>query len=297
MPTLIIDGNNLASALRKGGLSDGLDEELLQFLRSWLGGLQHRGRRLPHIHLFLDAGASGAISGRLGGVTVTVAPHGVTADTLILAELSRRRSRPGEVIVVTSDRDLAQRARALGAGIRASPEFVAELQAEAPPTELEKAVSAAERRKLEAAFGVGEAPAKATARRRLRRASEISELVDQRRLLTLATGGPHWARRRAVRALAAVPGFDVGRSLKALLSHAVPGVRAAAVQALASRDDPGTASILEPLLGDPSPLVRAAVASAAQALSEPDARSLLDKLEQDGSRRVRRAARARDVSR
>ncbi len=65
---------------------------------------------------------------RHGGVEVVFAPHGSSADQVIVRRVRRSRD-PAGITVVTSDRELASEARNYGAKVKSAEAFAAEMSA------------------------------------------------------------------------------------------------------------------------------------------------------------------------
>jgi len=115
-------------------LSDGDDEaQLAVHIR------RYRARTGRRITLFFDGGAAykpGSTHKR-GGITTRYAPHGITADTLIINQLRRERN-PKEVLVISSDREIQRAARQVQAQVMSSSEFASlliDLQTMPPTTD------------------------------------------------------------------------------------------------------------------------------------------------------------------
>ncbi len=130
--TLIVDGHNVIGTGRLPGIS--LDEEddearLVALLR------KRRSRIKGKIVVVFDRGLPGGESRALSSKSVTVrfAPVGMSADDVIISMV--RKGNPAGITVVTSDRDLASRARRLGARVMPSLEFVSELKRPLPSPE------------------------------------------------------------------------------------------------------------------------------------------------------------------
>ncbi|MFN2165278.1 MAG: NYN domain-containing protein [Anaerolineae bacterium] len=126
MPVLI-DGHNLIGQLATPSLEDPDDEEaLLRILMSY------RGRTGRAITVVFDPGSTFALAStqKRGGVKVVFAGHNSSADAYILRRVRQSRDRRGW-LVVTSDRDLADAVRELGARIQSASDFAKELAAPA----------------------------------------------------------------------------------------------------------------------------------------------------------------------
>jgi hypothetical protein len=110
-----LDGNNLIGRERRGARPDeedrsGLIAELCDRLR------RTRARAL----LFFDGSASG-VPKALGPLSIRFS-GGLPADEVILREIARSAA-PGEIVLVTADRELGVRARDAGAKTLSPAEF------------------------------------------------------------------------------------------------------------------------------------------------------------------------------
>ena len=118
----IIDGHNLIGKLPDLSLSDPDDEMRLTLrLKSWIAESKSR-----EVTLFFDGGAPGGHQNRLSGrhLKVIFAPSGQkTADSLIIRHLKTVKN-PGNVTLVTSDREIIRAAQALRIRHLLSEEFV-----------------------------------------------------------------------------------------------------------------------------------------------------------------------------
>ncbi len=115
----LIDGHNLIGHMPNLRLDDPNDEEkLLEYLR------RYRARTGHQLTVVFDAGQSyhPATTKKQGGITVQFAPHGKTADQIIMRRL-RKVKNPPEVKVVTSDRAIRQAARQRRVGVVSAREF------------------------------------------------------------------------------------------------------------------------------------------------------------------------------
>lgn len=120
-----IDGHNLIGALPDIDLADPDDEaRLLARLQTfvWRGG--HR------LLVFFDQGEGGQPPLDRGpDLEVRFAPHGLTADDLILAALEGvSRGTLQSIMLVTSDRALQTAARAAGVRVQTARSFARQLQ-------------------------------------------------------------------------------------------------------------------------------------------------------------------------
>jgi len=116
---VLIDGHNLIGKLSDISLADRDDEtKLLRRIQ------RYRARTGRRVTVFFDGGAvyKPGSTRKIGGITIRYAPHGVTADALIIKQLRRERN-PKEVLVVTSDREIQRAAKDVRAKIVSSAEF------------------------------------------------------------------------------------------------------------------------------------------------------------------------------
>ncbi len=103
----LIDGHNLIGKMPTLRLDDPHDEaKLLEYLRSYRAKTGH------HLTVIFDAGQGyqGGRSKSGGGITVTFARSGQTADQLIMQRL-RKVKNPQATMVVTSDREIQRVAK------------------------------------------------------------------------------------------------------------------------------------------------------------------------------------------
>jgi uncharacterized protein len=127
---ILIDGHNLIGRLPGLSLADADDEEaLLRLLRSF------RARTGKAVTVVFDPGVSSTLSQarKIGGVLVISAPHGSSADAIILRRVARAGDRQG-LTVVTSDRELAAEVARMGARVQSSEAFSALLERPATRT-------------------------------------------------------------------------------------------------------------------------------------------------------------------
>jgi predicted RNA-binding protein with PIN domain len=121
---ILIDGHNLIGQLGTISLQDPEDEEkLVELLRSY------QARTGKTITVVFDPGGGFALpwSGYSGSVEVLFAPHGGSADALIIRRVRQSR-QPGEWLVVTSDRELGRAAMQSGARVQTAEAFAADLE-------------------------------------------------------------------------------------------------------------------------------------------------------------------------
>lgn len=120
---ILIDGHNLIGRLRSLSLQEVDDEErLVRMLKSY------RARTGKAITVVFDPGEAFALSERrrLGGIEVVFAPHGSSADAIIVRRVAHSHN-PREWLVVTSDRELATTVARYGARVCSAQEFATEL--------------------------------------------------------------------------------------------------------------------------------------------------------------------------
>jgi uncharacterized protein len=117
----LIDGHNLIGKLPDLSLSDPDDELRLTLrLKSWIAESKSR-----EVTLFFDGGGEGSHLNRLAGrhLKVIFAPAGQPADALIIRHLKTVKN-PGNVTLVTSDREIIRVAQTLRIRHLLSEEFV-----------------------------------------------------------------------------------------------------------------------------------------------------------------------------
>jgi hypothetical protein len=131
MPYLL-DGNNLIGRVRRTARPSEEDRAAL------VAEIAERLRRTrARATLYFD-GPAGERPSSLGSLTIRTA-SGSSADEAILREIERSRV-PGELVVVTGDRELSRRAQAAGARVTDPAEFFKRFGAgEAGPVEGERA--------------------------------------------------------------------------------------------------------------------------------------------------------------
>lgn len=126
MPVLI-DGHNLIGQLSTVSLDDPDDEEVLvRLLRAY------RARSGRAVTVIFDPGSGSALTEhyRSGEITIVFAPPGSTADAMIVHRV-QKSSNPQSILVVTADRTLAGRVKALGARVQDAREFGVALESPA----------------------------------------------------------------------------------------------------------------------------------------------------------------------
>lgn len=117
----LIDGHNLIGKLPDLSLSDPDDELRLTLrLKSWIAESKSR-----EVTLFFDGGVPGGHLNRLSGrhLKVIFAPAGQPADALIIRHLKTVKN-PGNVTLITSDREIIRAAQTLRIRHLLSEEFV-----------------------------------------------------------------------------------------------------------------------------------------------------------------------------
>lgn len=147
MPYLI-DGHNLVAQTPGLTLDDPDDEQkLIELLRAYLIRANKKGT------VIFDRGLPGGASKWSNNVLeVRFAPLPKTADDVILERVRKARN-PGELIVVTGDRELELATRRAGAAVKSSREFAREMLAPPKiPEEKEAGLSPEEIEAWEKAF-------------------------------------------------------------------------------------------------------------------------------------------------
>jgi len=120
---ILIDGHNLIGRLATLSLQDPDDEEkLIRLLKSY------QARTGKAITVVFDSGGQFALPAtrRLGSLKVVFAPYGSSADAVI-ARRVRQSSEPRGWLVVTSDRELAEKVMRQGARVKSADAFAAVL--------------------------------------------------------------------------------------------------------------------------------------------------------------------------
>jgi predicted RNA-binding protein with PIN domain len=121
--TLVVDGNNVM-----GARADGWWRDRPAAARRLLARVQCYAARVDHpVVVVFDVPQADLPEGEHGGVAVRYArrPGRDAADDRIVADLEE--AGPGRVELVTSDRELARRARAQGAVVTGAGAFLARL--------------------------------------------------------------------------------------------------------------------------------------------------------------------------
>jgi hypothetical protein len=121
---LLIDGHNLIPWVSGINLADPDDEEqLVRVLQNYCR-LQRKA-----VEVYFDRAPAGEAGvRRYGQVKAVFVRSGVTADEAIMVRLRVLGKRARNVLVVSSDRQVQQAARAVHAGVISSDEFASELQ-------------------------------------------------------------------------------------------------------------------------------------------------------------------------
>jgi hypothetical protein len=120
---VLIDGHNLIAKIPDISLNEADDEEkLILKIR------QYRAKTGRRVHLIFDSGGEykPASKQTRGGITIQYAPHGKTADELIVSCLQKSK-HPQQILVVTSDRRVQSKAKQVRAKVISSTDFAAEL--------------------------------------------------------------------------------------------------------------------------------------------------------------------------
>lgn len=121
---ILVDGHNLIGRLSTLSLEDPDDEEkLIELVGSY------RSRTGKSITVVFDPGGAFALSRprRYRGIYVVFARHGSSADAVIARRVQKSKD-PRRWLVVTSDRDLAEVVRRLGARVQSADAFAQELE-------------------------------------------------------------------------------------------------------------------------------------------------------------------------
>ncbi len=285
--SLLIDGHNLIGALPNIELGARDDEmQLLIRLRAYRS---LTGRTMI---VFFDSGAMPGAAGDLStpGLQVRFAQRPQTADDLIIAFL-RRCAQPGQYAVVTNDRELAGRARQLGASILPARAFAAKLsaprqRAQQPPLADD---TPNPRDPVFADFFERFLAAERDGARFRGQQAQTFEWWQERLYgddAALAESAVFWLARFGQRVRAEPLLLDA-------LTHTQARVRAAAAVTLGRlKATAAVPALAERLRSDPSALVREAAAQALGRFATPLALSALQTALHDPKRKVRKAAAA-----
>ncbi len=284
--SLLIDGHNLIGVLPSIDLGDRDDEgQLLARLRAYHG---FTGKAMI---VFFDSGDTPGSADHFStpGVQVRFARRPQTADDLIVAFL-RKSAQPGQYAVVTNDRELAGRARQLGASVIRAHDFAAKMASAGQPAAAATADETPSPRDpgfadLYTSFLAAEKDA-------ARFSGQPGHGFEwwQERLygedVTLAENAVHWLRRFGERPRALPLLLDA-------LTHHHARVRAAAALALGQMAAVTAVDDLAACLHrDASSLVREAAAQALGELLTPSALTALQAALTDRKRNVRKTAAA-----
>ncbi|MBN1659411.1 MAG: NYN domain-containing protein [Anaerolineae bacterium] len=131
---ILIDGHNLIGQLSSISLGDPDDEEVLvRLLRAY------RARSGKAVTVIFDPGDRSALATRCrsGGVEVVFAAPGLTADMVIKHRVNKS-ANPQSIVVVTSDRILAEAVAGIGARVQDAREFGALLEGSAGDSSAEE---------------------------------------------------------------------------------------------------------------------------------------------------------------
>ena len=133
MQQLLIDGHNLIAQVPGLSLADPNDEQKLVIMLR-----QYAARKHAQIAVVFDSGNPGGRSKELsgGGVTAIFAGSHTIADR-ILMERIRELKKPGDWVVVSSDREVQQAAHQRKMNLWSSTEFAKRLSNAAPQTPIE----------------------------------------------------------------------------------------------------------------------------------------------------------------
>lgn len=120
---ILIDGHNLIGRMATLSLEDPDDEEKLVLLVK-----SYRARTGKAITVVFDPGTPFSLAGshHEGGVEIVFAPHGSTADAVIVRRIEKSRN-PRDYLVVTSDLEVADRVAQRGARVESSEDFASKL--------------------------------------------------------------------------------------------------------------------------------------------------------------------------
>ncbi len=289
MTEILIDGDNLAGWLAKGGYIRHRrdDEGMIRLIRRWQRDALAKDR--DHwVTLVLDPRPGRDYSSHQDQIWVTTAQDGGTADGLLLDMIEEDlvMGRPlYDALVVTSDRDLSDQLKTLGVRVISVPRFARRLlrglpmPSEKPPPGA-PGFEDVERELLARAM---------RPRRRRRPRVDVAALRDAVRRLASPTANE---RIEAVRRLGAMPDRRSVMALMHALMDPNARVRAEAARGLGRLGYRRLArAALIQRLEDTDAGVRAAAATALGTLTDSWAIPALRHLaETDGTAQVRRAA-------
>ena len=134
MPFLI-DGNNLMGTMT--GMRMGDPEAQRRFVQELLSYQRLRKKGIVVVFDGLPETGAQKRDRSLGAVTVRYSGAGVSADDVIAGMLAK--ATPEHYVLVTSDRELQARARALRVKVTGCREFLAEMEEEGKKAEEKKA--------------------------------------------------------------------------------------------------------------------------------------------------------------
>jgi len=120
----LVDGHNLIGQLSSVSLGDPDDEEaLVRLLRAY------RARSGKAVTVIFDPGQGSALATRhrSGDVEVVFAAPGSTADAVIKRRVNKSNN-PQSILVITSDRMLAEAVQGMGARVQDARDFGAVLE-------------------------------------------------------------------------------------------------------------------------------------------------------------------------
>ena len=123
---IMIDGHNLVGRLSRLSLEDPDDEEMLVRMLQ-----PYQARSGKKIIIVFDSGEGQTLSGirQLGGIEAVFAPSGSSADAIIIRRI-RQSQNPASWLLITSDRELADKAARLGARIQSANDLAGQLEAQ-----------------------------------------------------------------------------------------------------------------------------------------------------------------------
>ena len=123
-PRWLVDGMNVIGSRPDGWWRD--REGAMERLARRLAGFQHT--QGEEVGVVFDGRRSGRVVGAAGLVEVDFASGGRNAADHAIVKLVEADPDPGELRVVTSDKQLAERVRAAGAEVVSSGEFLRRLE-------------------------------------------------------------------------------------------------------------------------------------------------------------------------
>ncbi len=286
MPPFLIDGHNLIGRLPDVDLGQPDDEaQLLQRLHAY------RVRNgYPQLVVFFDSGmlpGTGSTPPAYG-MEVHFAPPHLKADDEIVAYL-RAQPEPGQFTVVTSDRELAARSRALGANVKPADDFARSLANPRRPAARPREEPGPQPLQPVYADLYATFLAQDDIRRKLAQGPQLT----WDKAVEALYGGESQAAQRSARWLGLYGGPSALQPLRDGLTHADPFVRAAVLLAFADLNDPrALPDVSARLRDDPATLVRSAAAETLARIGDSDCLAVLQAAaETDPKPAVRRACR------